>query len=674
MIDKTISTLALLKSLYQEDMHIIDCYIPLVKHIIVKHNITQISEQNCEIIEDAFLSEFGLSVPYFGIVSIINRIDKKIVRKVKTVYSIDVRMLSQEKTIDPSRFETGNREFIDGFKLFSTERFKTVPTEDEINCAFLQYLTLYSNEIVYTLHAGGTLPSIKQTSKAKQNLFILGEYFKSRITEPGFIEYMTDLALGVIISESLLLNGYEPYSCNYQGLIVYLDVHFLFFFVGVGGEYLQRTYISYILALKKAGIVVKVLDQNLDEFYRNMDDCATWIDNPSFNEEKASRTLLYFYEKHLHESDVQLFKARVSDIFSDPYNVIEVKCADVPQIHNLYIDEKELQDLICDNYKKTNSHIDSRTRDVIYRDVNAISIVYRLRKRAYIRNIKQAQHIFITGNATLAFSAYQYHSKFEKELGSIPACISCQFMSNLLWLEKPGSSEKQTIKLHVVSNIMQLTELSQTVFKKFLHELKILHEQGKISVETLADFKHNIVVHQLLKDKTLNDSTMFTGQTTQEIIQNYKDEIVAPYQAQIEQEKRDRDKLAVELDREKTDKNTANGEKKETQGILDGREEALVINSVMKAKRLSNIIYWVLVVSIFSLAIYAMKENLVIWTWVSGLLTLTGLVNNWTLKLGKSHLQRFLTRRNIRIRCIEQNIKYSDFIAKHSDLVKDTTR
>ena len=73
MIDKTISTLALLKSLYQEGMHIIDCYIPLIKYIIVKHNINQISEQNCELIEDAFLSEFGLSVPYFGIVKIINR-------------------------------------------------------------------------------------------------------------------------------------------------------------------------------------------------------------------------------------------------------------------------------------------------------------------------------------------------------------------------------------------------------------------------------------------------------------------------------------------------------------------------------------------------------------------------------------------------------------------------
>ncbi len=216
-------------------------------------------------------------------------------------------------------------------------------------------------------------------------MFILGEYLKSRIAEPGFTDYMTDLALGVIISESLLLDGYDPYICNYQGLVVYLDVHFLFFFVGVGGEYLQRTYKNYIMALKQAGIIIKVLDQNLDEFYRNMDDCATWIDNPYLDVEKASRTLLYFYEKHLHKSDVLLFKARITDIFSDPYNVIEIKCADVPQVHNLYINEEELQELICENYKKKKLHIDSKTKDIIYRDVNAISIVYRLRNRAYIR-------------------------------------------------------------------------------------------------------------------------------------------------------------------------------------------------------------------------------------------------------------------------------------------------
>lgn len=669
MIDKTISTLALLKSLYQEGMHIIDCYIPLIKYIIVKHNINQISEQNCELIEDAFLSEFGLSVPYFGIVKIINRIDKKFVRKVKTVYSIDVRMLSQEKSIDLNKNEADNRKFIDDFKSFSSERFNNVPTDDDINCAFLQYLTLYSNEIVYTLHAGGTLPTIKQTTKAKQILFILGEYLKSRIAEPGFTDYMTDLALGVIISESLLLDGYDPYICNYQGLVVYLDVHFLFFFVGVGGEYLQRTYKSYIMALKQAGIIIKVLDQNLDEFYRNMDDCATWIDNPCLDVEKASRTLLYFYEKHLHESDVLLFKARITDIFSDPYNVIEIKCADVPQVHNLYINEEELQELICENYKKKKLHIDSKTKDIIYRDVNAISIVYRLRNRAYIRNIKQAKHIFITGNETLAYSAYQYHSKFENELGRIPACITCQFMSNLLWLEKPGKSEKQTIKLQVVANIMQLTEMSQTIFRKFVHELKILLEQDKITAETLANFKHNMVIHQLLKDKTFNDSTMFTGQTTQEIIQDYKDEVIAPYQELIEQGLRDRDKLAEELEREKEEKDKANGKEKKAQGTLDAMESALVISSIKKARKFSNAIYWVFVGLIFGFVIISIHENLKSWSWISGLLTTLTLVNNWTLKAGKLQIWRFLSNHFIKTRCCEQNIDYSDLYKKYHCLI-----
>jgi len=671
MIDKTISTLALLKSLYQEGMQLIDCYVPLVKYIIVKYNIDHVDEHDCKPIEDAFLSEFGLSIPYFAIVSIINRLDKKYVRKVKTVYSIDVRTLSQEKSMDPNKYEINNTKFIDDFRSFASDRFCIDLTDDDINCAFLQYLTLYSNEIVYTLHSGGTLPIIKQNSRAKQVLFILGEYFKSRITEPSFIEYMTDLALGVIISESLLLNGYESYSCNYKGLIVYLDVHFLFYFVGVGGEYLQRTYRNYILTLKQVGIIVKVFDQNLDEFYRNMDDCTTWIDNPNLDVDKASKTLLYFYENNLHESDVQLYKARISDIFSDPYNVIEVKCSDVPQVYSSYIDEKELQDLIYDNYKQTNSHVDLdlRIKDIVHRDVNAINMVYRLRNQAYIRNIKQAKHIFITGNKTLAYSAYQYHSRFEKDLGNIPACISCQFMSNLLWLEKPGVRETQTIKLQVVSNIMQLTDLSHTVLKRFIHELKLLQEQGKITSETLADFKHNTIIHELLKNKTLNDSTMFTGQTTQEIIQDYKNEIIGPYQQQIEQGKKEREKLAEELDKEKEEKNKATGEKKETQGTLDAREEALVKSSINFAKKISNVLYWVLVALIFSFSIYSIAHNLKSWMWISGLLTIFSFVNNWTFKVGKLHICRVLSNRIIASRCKEQNIDYCDLHSKYAYLI-----
>ncbi len=193
-------------------------------------------------------------------------------------------------------------------------------------------------------------------------------------------------------------------------------------------------------------------------------------------------------------------------------------------------------------------------------------------------------------------------------------------MSNLLWLEKPGKSEKQTIKLQVVANIMQLTEMSQTIFRKFVHELKILLEQDKITAETLANFKHNMVIHQLLKDKTFNDSTMFTGQTTQEIIQDYKDEVIAPYQELIEQGLRDRDKLAEELEREKEEKDKANG-KKESPRNTRSMESALVISSIKKQEKFP-MLYTGYSWDNLWFAIISIHENLKSWSWISGLLTI----------------------------------------------------
>jgi hypothetical protein len=86
MIDKTLTTLAMLKTMYHKKMHVVDCYIPLLKNILLNHQIAKINVDNCAVIEKAFLDDFGLYVPLSGIITILKRSGSSFVTKWKNEY------------------------------------------------------------------------------------------------------------------------------------------------------------------------------------------------------------------------------------------------------------------------------------------------------------------------------------------------------------------------------------------------------------------------------------------------------------------------------------------------------------------------------------------------------------------------------------------------------------
>jgi hypothetical protein len=662
MIDKTLTTLAMLKTMYHKKMHVIDCYIPLIKDILLNHKISKIDADGCAVIERAFLDDCGLNVPLSGIVTMLKRLGSEFVTKRKNEYVINLKALSASSNISTKGNPSVVQEMIDGFRNFAQIYYNVDVSTSDIDCVFVDFFKAYHSEMVLYLHDNGAFPEIKPKSQHKRKLYILGEYLHSNLSKPELIDLLTDISIGMAISESVFLQSYTDYCCSFKDVNVYIDVHFLFYFVGIGGDYLQKSYKRYIENILQAGCKVLVFEQHLEEFNRALDDCCDWIHDPSYDEQKASKTCQFFMQNNLDESDAELFRARLSDLFTNPYNVLSVNPKiDYSKVASL-IDEQDLKDTIISNYANWHKRVTYKIYNIIQRDVQAISTIYFLREGRYVESLKRASHVFVTSNTSLAFSAYKYHTKREKTLGKIPGCISSHFLNNLLWLGNPSQMAEKSIKLQLMSNISLNSELHPQILAGFIQELKKLKDSGQVSLDTVESFRHNMVLNQILKDITHNDPNNFDGQTSIDAMNEYEIQIKEPLEQEIRTKETEIKSLA--------EKN------KSLMESIDSKDDEIEVARKMNNQFLQNLVqlaahdsrkdaqfvFWSLTLVLIALTILSLFHfNIILLIFLS-LASLSSLVYGLSLKAVVPILHNRLFHRKLRKNCRDHQLSYIDII------------
>lgn len=662
MIDKTLTTLAMLKTMYHKKMHVIDCYIPLIKDILLNHKISKIDVDGCAVIERAFLDDCGLNVPLSGILTLLKRLGTGFVTKRKNEYFIDLKALSAVSNIKTNANPSVVQEMIDGFIAFAQNVYNLEVSTSDVDCVFVDFFKSYHSEMVLYLHDNGAFPDIKPKSQHKKMLYILGEYFNQNLSKPGLIDLLTDISIGMAISESVFLQSYTDYCCSYKDVSVYLDVHFLFYFVGIGGDYLQKSYKRYIENILQAGCKVFVFEQHLDEFNRALDDCCDWIHDPNYDDQRASKTCQFFMQNNLDESDAELFRARLSDLFTQPYNISIVD----PQIDyndpsNL-IDEQELKDIIVGNYANGHKKVTYKIDNIIQRDVQAISTIYCLREGRFIDSLKRASHLFVTSNTALAFSAYRYHAKHEKKLGKIPGCISSHFLNNLLWIGNPSLIAEKSIKLQIMASISLNSEIHPQILTGFIQELKKLRDSGKVSKDTVESFRHNIVLNQILKDITSNDPNNFNGQTSIEAMSEYENQIKEPLEQEILSKDAEINQLAEKNKSLLESIDSKDDEIEAARKMNNQFLQNLVQLAAHDSRKDAQIVFWSLTLVLIALTILSLFHfNIILLIFLS-LASLTSLVYGFSLKAVIPILHNRLFHRKLRKNCRDHQLSYIDII------------
>ena len=589
---RALVSLAYLKVLWdKEKKNILDLYIPFLVEVFIKKNITEFSEDEIGKIKEFLQEEFGLRIPHHPVVSLLNRAKKRgILEKKEHKYHVIESKLTKfrGKFVDAER---SIQELIAKIENYTKRNFPTQQiTREEIQKTLIDFLAQFEYQLVLD-PTSIDLP--KLSKKGKRELFILGNAIQAFYREDHHAwELFQSLVIGNILSK-LLLYDQNLLKAKYKGLNIYLDTKIIFRLMGVEGEELKNAYQNFIDELKKHGAKIWVFQHTYDEMMVILEGCYQWIDNPGYDPSKASLVLRYFKEKGYHQSDVELFKAKIMEKMEK----MGVRIADSPSIDPRYqIDETKLKNVIIEVYQANPRFEPLEKEYTIERDIRSISSIYQLRRDNKPFNLRRAKHIFITSNIGLAYAVTKFHKEeYSNDQFSIPPCVTDTFLGTVTWLNDPEKVEKIT-PMSILSLSIGAAMPSRDFIEKWQQEIRKLYEKGNITEDDYILLRDSQLARELLDEKTLGDPELITSKTAMEILEEIKHEAMRKYKEEKERHEKTMEELKSLKEKERKRKK----ELKRRASRYASSMTWIFTIAMMSLFALSLLLKWSLLIKIFS--------------------------------------------------------------------------
>jgi len=572
---RTIASLALLRmnwDKYKKDY--IEVFIPFIVTLISKKKYQIINEN---VIRQDFKEEYGLSIPYYPMITILRRtkkrgyIDRKdgIGENYKPVKDlVEADEFSENAAVLERKYNKVLNKFVDFCKMIDV--IINLEDADRILIAFLRD---YDLDIIFANYdVQSLLPDVSNTDKEK---YLIGKYIQvANVNEPEVFGFLVDISFGHIIANAIL---YDINLEKFQGKIsanCYLDTGILFDLLGLNYESRQTASKELLQSLIGNRSSIYVFRHTYDELLGIINGCIEWVENKLYDPYKASRALLFFKDQEFTASEVESFILNIEKQLDD----LHIKIIDAPDpndqlLQRFQIDEKELQEFIVNTYKQKNPFFDETDKDfTLYQDVKSISTVCKLRRGYKPLKISDAKHIFITSNATLAFASRQFECMDaeinDEGLGRtyffIPTTMTDVFIGTLLW----GQSPAKIISINqkkLISNCYAAMQPTKQLMKKYTQIAEREYKKGVVTEDEYTILKVSRMARNILVEETMNDPDLFTEKNITDILSEIRDSIRSEetarfdidreeYEIQHRQSQEAMKKINRELETTKTDK------------------------------------------------------------------------------------------------------------------------
>lgn len=528
---KIITTLAMLKAQSDMGFDYIEIFVPFIIHLI---KINGYREIDINVIKSDFEREYGLVIPYYGIKTILRRCKTRgyIIQNNGQYFPNNEKIISDDFSFESNSQVLKINQLINDFEVYVQNQFasKTL-SKDDCEKLLISFIRDHGSDILYSSENHSTIPEI---NVSKENYFIVSKYLEFLISSNSqLFEYLLDFSMGQSLADIIICEDFEKYSFNLSKLKCYLDAGIIFYLLGTDGEARQSVYQELIDALNKSGAKLFIFQHTYEEVSSILYSCAKWIDNPNFDYGRANRTMLFFIENGYHKSDAELFVAKLDTILKN--NCIEVVEKPLYEIDSRFqIDEKALSDKMREIYQERskNDRADLVNPETLERDIKSIYSIYKLRRGAQPKTLKDAGHIFITTAKSFAYAVSMFEGEFLDKF-TIKSCITDEFISTIIWVHNP-QKYIEINKKKIISDIYAALKPSKRLLKQYLHQISILRNDKSLSEEQYYILKGNKASMDLLSEKTLSDPDNFTSKTITDILIDEKEMARSEYLAEVD--------------------------------------------------------------------------------------------------------------------------------------------
>jgi len=556
MFKNTICSLAILTSNWQVNKRdYIENFIPFIATLIGKKCYKKVDIE--EIVSD-FQNEFGLTIPYHPMQSILIRAKRRglIQKSGKSFLPIMDNVRKFEFSSDTQKQMRQQEKVINEIRKFAKNNYKYEMTDENVEHSLIAFLKDYDLEILFASEDKGLLPEIKASKKDK---FIINKYISMVYkSDPTIFRFIVDIAIGNLMANSLFYRDFSRFVGKLKDVCFYLDTPFIFRLIGLEGEQRASVYEEFIKTLHKEGACILLFRHTYEESYEILEECLNWVENVSYDPSRASAVLRYFVENNYTRIDVQRYINRIDTILSSNYidssNIVEKP--NKQKLAKYNENEEKIQKLIIDVYKDSNPVFDEIAKaKTLLRDVDSITSIYILRKGKRPRHFKDAGHIFMTTNGGIALASRKYELSRNGGSYNIPACLTDTFVGTILWLQSPAKIFTIN-KRKLIADCYAALKPDAKLIKKWVFEVKKLYTEKQIDQNAYYFLRRDSMVFELLEEKTMGDVDSFDTSILTEIYNEITSEIKMKaskkYIEELESHKKTRQKYTeLETDHKK---------------------------------------------------------------------------------------------------------------------------
>lgn len=560
--DTLLGSLALLKTNLLPNDHI-SAFIPFLCSLFIDENFDEVKID--EIVEK-FPKAFGFIVPRMPMLAILqNCVKNGILRR-----EVDGRFYVNKAEAQKRYITTDSRKqaekynvIISSFQEYCFKEFKEFKAEytlGQAENAIIDFLTAHSSK---TLNFDITFPTKHQFSASKSNYVVARFITYCNSNNKQVFYLIQEIAMAHIIASALVDENEKTENitgCQYNSMILYLDTPVLLRILGLNTDEMESAYADLLKAFKAHNNVLKVFQHTFNELHGILSDCEKWIEDSAYNAKFASQALRTFVSRKFTKKDIQLFIANLEKKLKNHGVTIDDEDYYSEKYHYLQIDETPVREAIIKTYSESNPrfnpHIKGHTIDC---DVKSISSIFKLRKKKVYRTYSKAKFLLITTNTTLAYLSRRFTADQNPSYAfRVYPCITDVLIGTSIWLSESTQKTQEFSRKKLLADCSAAIQPTEELMECLRQSIEKLREDDKIDVNDYYLLKRYGFEHYFLTGKTLNDESAFSDKITEEILEDIKSEIVAPYLQKEEETSLELQKTARKLN--ELQKERENGE------------------------------------------------------------------------------------------------------------------
>lgn len=529
--------------------NILDEYIPFLATIIISEDMGVIDELLlCQKMQD----KYDVSLQPSFIRSVLSHaMGKGLISKVREQYVANKEALKRYVITDgefDKEWDTMLAAFFEFCKSIDEKTDSKEITQNHI----IDFIDHYDDHVLYN-----NIEDIDVHNNAF--LYCWCRFIQSiKSTNQSMYSFILGLCSANLLKNTLF---YSSESVRDQAdVTLYLDTPMIFALFGMDSPERKRSYEYIIKKAKKAGMVLKVFDHNLEEVRGIIERAARWVHNGQYDSAKANKVAEFLHDSAMEEIEI----TELIDGIETELNTLDIlvdHSAYLAEENDFQIDEKLLADAIKAEYGKRS--VKYRTEEIyensISIDVRSLVMVQRKRSGGYSTNLNNCRYLFVTTNGAIAKVSKDIAAEDELSRDKIPNCVTADLLGTLLWMDFPDNSESY-LSLKLIADCKSLLKPSQEMIARFNLQLDEAYKRNEITEERFLFLRSHPIVREKLLDVTSGDYSSFTDTTWREVYSRIEAhaqfEGDKKYEAEKEEHNRTKQKLA-DANESLSEKNTA---------------------------------------------------------------------------------------------------------------------